>query len=223
MKYMKNLDKYKNYFKTHYNYSFTDSDLKRHENWFYSQWSFIKSKITFSKNSNVLEIGSSIGGFVQFLKNEKFSSVVGIDLDEDAVAFSKKSFPGYTFYKKSLESFENKKKFKYIFSFEVLEHVSSPIHAIASISDLLSKSGIFIGTSPYPYVKNVLADNTHTYVLHPSNWKKLFLDNGFRQVETYPLTYLPFIWRLNKYLNLRIPVYLPFKYFISTTLIIARK
>ena len=94
---------------------------------------------------------------------------------------------------------------------------------IEKISDLLEDGGIFIGTSPYPYKKNVLADETHNFVLHPENWKRLFLDNGFKSVETFPMSFLPSLWRINKNFNIKLPLYLPFKYFISTCLIIAKK
>ncbi len=82
---------------------------------------------------------------------------------------------------------------------------------------------MFIGSSPDPYKKNVLADKTHNFVLHPENWKRLFLNNLFKNVDIYPMSFLPFLWRINKHLNIKLPFYIPFKYFISTCLIIAKK
>lgn len=215
--------KYKNYFKNHYKYDFSEKDLARHYNWFHAQWIFIQKKVVINKKFNVLEIGSSIGSFAQFLEKIGLKNVTGIDLDNDAVSFAKKRFPEYFFLNEPIEKFSKKKKFDLIFSFEVLEHVDSPKRTIEDIYALLNKSGHFIGTSPFPYVKNVYADKTHQYVLHPSNWKKLFYEAGFRDVKTYPMTFLPYLWRINKLFNIRIPFYLPFFGFISTTMIIAKK
>jgi len=118
---------------------------------------------------------------------------------------------------------KSKKKYKTIFAFEVLEHLYNPQDGIKQIKDLLDEDGIFIGTSPFPFKKNVLADKTHRFCLHPENWKKFFLENGFKKVEIYPMSFIPFVWRINKHLNIRLPFYISIKHFISTTLIIAKK
>jgi len=220
---MNRKNKYKDYFKSHYNYTFTDDDLKRHKSWFSAQWNYILKNVNFDKNKKVLEFGSSIGGFLQFLNTYGFTNVLGIDLDKEAVIFAKEKFPNYHFHNIPIESLNFKNSFDYIFSFEVLEHLNNPIETVNNIHKLLKTKGKFIGTTPFPYYKNIYADDTHTYVLHPSNWEKVFLDSGFTKVETIPMTFFPYLWRLNKNFNIRIPIYLPFKYFISTTLIIAEK
>lgn len=216
---------YKGYFQEHYGYKFQILDLINYQNWFYSQWMFILKHTTFSKNIKVpiLEIGSSIGGFAKFLADYNIKDYVGIEMDKKAVRYASKLIPNYEFRNISFDKFKTNNKYKYIFAFEVLEHLENAISDINKIYFLLKKNGIFIGTSPFPYKKNIYADKTHQFVLHPDNWKKLFYDAGFTKVETYPMTYFPYIWRIHRGLNIRIPFYLPFSKFISTSLIIAIK
>lgn len=167
-------------------------------------------------------MGSGIGGFYSFIKdnNKKY---IGVELDEEAVKFSNNYFDTDAFLNTSIEKLKYEDKFDYVFAFEVLEHLNNPFEAIKQINKFLKKDGIFCGTSPYPYYKNVIPDKTHIFVLHPDNWKRLFLLSGFKEVELYPMTFFPFIWRINKKLNIRIPFYLSFDGFVSTALIIARK
>lgn len=212
---------YKNYFKKHLGYSYSEKDILSYRKWFYAQYKFLKRKIRISKKDRVLEIGSGIGGFYSFVKDE-VGDYFGAELDNNAVEFSNKHYKTREFSNVPFESI-HAKKFDKIFAFEVLEHLENPIESISKIHSLLDKDGIFCGTSPYPFAKNVLADESHIYVLNPENWKRLFMQAGFKDVKLYPLSFLPVVWRVNKRFNIRIPFYVPFYGFISTCLIIAKK
>lgn len=217
-------DEYLGYFKKHYHAKLSHSDIKVSQKWLYSQWHMINEKIKIERNSKVLEIGSGFGGFYSYLSQVIDEDLyTGLELDKESIVFSNNFFKTGKFTNKSIEKFESKTTFNYIFAFEVLEHLNDPFQAINKIYSLLDKSGIFVGTSPYPYAKNVFADQTHRYVLHPANWTKIFTQAGFKSIKTYPMSFLPFVWRISKYLNFRIPIYIPFPGFISTTLIIASK
>jgi 2-polyprenyl-3-methyl-5-hydroxy-6-metoxy-1,4-benzoquinol methylase len=218
------MSEYNNYFKNHYKYKFTNKQIGTLRNWFYVQWRFIKSKINFKNNSKILEIGSGIGVFYSFLNEERLSKrYIGIELDKNAVHFANNEFNTKKFTNISIETFSGRKKFDYVFAFEVLEHLDIPKKSLSKIYSLLDKGGYFIGTTPYPFVKNIYADKTHQYVLHPENWKKLLIESGFKKIELYPMTFLPTVWRINKHFNIRIPFYFSYKHFISTCLIIAKK
>ncbi|MEK7090988.1 MAG: class I SAM-dependent methyltransferase [Patescibacteria group bacterium] len=217
-------NKYLGYFKKHYHAKFSAEDIESSQKWLYPQWKLIKEKTTLSKKSKVLEIGAGFGGFYSYLSQViEGNSYTGIELDKEVVKFCKDFFKTGNFTNISIERFNSKNKFNYIFAFEVLEHLNDPFETIGKIHSLLDKTGVFVGTSPYPYLKNVFADRTHRYVLHPVNWTKLFIEAGFKHVSIYPMSFIPFIWRLNKHLNFRIPFYIPFNGFISTALIIASK
>ncbi len=212
---------YHNYFKDHYDASFSAVDVEREKKWFACQWRYINSKYKIRPQKKILEIGSGLGGIYKFLEDK--SIYLGIERDPAAVEFTNRFFKTNRFLNYSLESFYTPKKFDLVFAIEVLEHFDDPKTNIKKIHRLLSPEGVFIGTSPYPFRKNVFADKTHNFVLHPENWRRLFLEAGFKKVELYPMSFVPYFWRLNQRWNLVIPFYLPFKNLIATCLIIARK
>lgn len=220
---MKN-NQYKNYFKKHYNYSLTPNDVIAYGNWFYPQWKIVSQLASFTRKSKILEIGAGAGGFYNFFSDKvDENNYVGIEMDNDVVSFSNKYFKSDVFKCISLEKFYTTKRFDHIFAFEVLEHLNNPIESIDKIYKLLKSDGTFIGTTPYPFEKNVLADKTHLFVLHPTNWERHFLNAGFSSVSLYPMSFLPLLWRIDKHLNFRIPFYVPFSGIISTCLIVAKK
>ncbi len=212
---------YKDYFRKHHQYAFAEKDILNYRNWFYTQWNLINTKIKIRKEDEVLEIGSGLGGFYSFLQ-ERVKKYVGIELDKEAVKFATNYFKSRSFFNTSIEKWGGS-KFDCIFAFEVLEHLNNPLNALKKIYSLLKVDGIFCGTSPFPYYKNIISDETHLFVLHPKNWEKLFLLSGFSQIELYPMSFFPFLWRINKKLNMIIPFYIPLSGFITTTLIIAKK
>ena len=216
---------YKNYFKDHYKYTFSIGDLKNYHDWFCAQYRTIERLIPVPllNKSPALEIGCGIGGLYQFLKKSGFTDYTGIEPDIQAASFLSKQFREAHIYRKYFETYQTTRKFKTVWAFEVLEHLDDPYKAIGKIYDLLMTDGIFIGTSPYPFKKNVYADKTHRYCLTHDNWVKLFSEVGFKQVNTYPMSFIPYLWRINKRLNIRIPFYISFPSWISTSLIIAKK
>lgn len=211
---------YKGYFKNHYAAKFAKTDIDRDQKWFYTQFMFIKSLVKIKPASKVLEIGSGFGGLYNYLQCDDYT---GIDMDKEVIDFTNNFFNTDKFINTSLEDFAPDNKYDFIFAIEVLEHFSDPLFNIAKIKNLLNNGGMFIGTTPFPYKKNIDADITHNFVLHPENWKRLFLNEHFSDFRYYPMSFLPFVWRLNKNLNVRFPFYIHFKHFISTSLIIAKK
>ena len=217
---MQQKSNYQNYFKNHYQYAFCSDDLENYKKWFTAWFRLIKKQIPWWLNEkNILEIGSWIWWFYQFIREYK-SSYIGVEMDSDAVQWSN----DYFWNKFICSSFEDFtwKDFDLIFAFEVLEHLLHPLESIDKIYNLLNVWGLFIWSSPYPYPKNIYADETHRFCLHPENRKKLFNDAWF-VTHTIPMSFFPYIRRISPLLNVRLPFYIPFKYFMSTTLIIARK
>jgi 2-polyprenyl-3-methyl-5-hydroxy-6-metoxy-1,4-benzoquinol methylase len=214
---------YNNYYKDHYKSKFDESDIIEWTKWFDVQWRLINQKVRIKKTASVLEIGPGFGGLYQLLSEMGVKDYTGLDLDPDIVAFTNKYFKTKAFRFQSVEDLPLKKKYDYIFAFEVLEHIENPSAVSEKIHALLKPGGVFIGTTPYPYKRNIVSDETHISVLHPDNWKRLFNLAGFKKVETHPMTFAPFFWRLHKRANIRIPAFLPIKNFVSTCLIIAKK
>lgn len=213
--------RYKGYFRKHYGASFSEKDIENYRKWFCPQWQFINSKIKIKKSSRILELGSGLGGFYSLLDNSK--PYIGLELDQEAVNFANKYFDKRCFKNASIENFASESKFDFIFAFEVLEHLTNSLATIQKIYNLLDNKGIFVGTTPYPFPKNISADATHTFVLHPENWKKILLESGFKKVRTFPMSFFPYIWRAFPKLNILLPFYIPTPGFISTSLLIAEK
>jgi 2-polyprenyl-3-methyl-5-hydroxy-6-metoxy-1,4-benzoquinol methylase len=216
---------YHNYFQKHYKSTFSKNDLLVQKVWLQPQWELINALVPFEENHSVFEMGCGLGYFYQFLNEKTTKSYVGIDVDQDAVDFSKSVFPDAKFYCSTVEDFlpNHKLEFDRIVSFEVLEHVDHPYEVIELIYDSLKVDGWFVGSSPYPYLKNVVADRTHQYVLHPMSWKTFFLRAGFSHIEIHPMSFLPYVWRKLPLLHVRLPFYLSLPYFVSTSLILAKK
>ena len=110
-----------------------------------------------------------------------------------------------------------------IVALEVLEHIENPSAVIEKIATLLKPGGVFCGTTPYPFRKNIVSDQTHISVLHPENWRRLFSSAKFKAVSISPMSFFPFLWRIHPRLNIRLPFYLSTKTVVSTCLIVARK
>jgi SAM-dependent methyltransferase len=209
---------YTNYFSRQYSDNFGKS-LKQHIKFFHSTYKFIQKKRLIFPEAEILEIGSGLGVLYSFLNIP--SDYLGIELDDDARMFTEEVFGKDKFVSTSLESFSTDKKYDIIFAFEVLEHLENPVDDLDKIKFLLKPGGIFIGTSPFPFRKNIEVDETHLFVLHPLNWKRLFEITGFQNTKVIPMSFLPVIWRISRRLNFRLNFYISFKHFISTTLIIA--
>lgn len=217
-------NKYTNYFKNHYKYAISKKDIDRYKQWFVPFWKIIAKYIHISPHTEILELGSGIGGFYPFIaRHLQKGHYTGLELDKEAVQFTNTYFGTKAFQNLSLEEYSTKKRYDYIFAFEVLEHVHDPESIIKKIHTLLKPGGLFIGTSPFPFQRNIFADETHLYVLHPDNWKRLFSYNGFSSIIIFPMSFIPVIWKINTVFHIRIPIYINLPFFISTSLIIAKK
>ena len=217
------INNYQDYFKEHYKFDFSIQDTNSQMNFLYSQLQYSLKKINkLLTNQKVLEVGSGTGALAKLILQHDVDKFIGLELDKDIVDFCNQNISN-NFINLSLKEYilGCKEKFDFVFAFEVLEHFENPLESITNIYNLLNNKGIFIGSSPYPFKKNVLADETHLYVLHPLNWKRLFEMSGFSDVKLYPMTSLLYIWRKNKKFNIIFPFYFSIRNFISTTLIVA--
>jgi SAM-dependent methyltransferase len=198
------------------------ADVEKLSHW-YANWFFYIERTARNidvRGKHVLEIGCGIGGVCKILY-EKGASVTGSDVSSKALAAAARLQPDVKFRFLNIENKQHSfNTFDYVFAFEVLEHISSPEKAIQNIRLLLKSHGIFIGSTPYPFPKNLL-DPTHKNVLYPDEWKTLFRRSGFRKIIIKPLSFPPLLWRLHPSLNIPLPWYIRHTKFVSTSLIIA--
>ena len=203
--------------------------VRKDSDFVYNQLRHIRRKVPFDSDLNVpvLEIGSGMGRLALLLNEAGFSDYTGLEIDSEALKFSQNlGLESFKFINQEIKYFakqNSEKRFSIVFCFETLEHLELPIQDLMAIHSLTKEGGLFIGTTPYPFKKNIVSDETHLFVLHPINWKRLFEKCGFEDVIVTAMTFLPYMWRINKKWNFIIPFYIPGMKLFSTSLIIARK
>jgi 2-polyprenyl-3-methyl-5-hydroxy-6-metoxy-1,4-benzoquinol methylase len=115
---------------------------------------FEKTANFIKDGSSVLDLGCGKGEFLQFLKIKKPNcKMMGIDFSSSAIEYAKKTIPdiefavadvqNISFYKSLL------KRFDYVVSFEVIEHLDIPLKFISEVECVLKDGGWFILSTPY--------------------------------------------------------------------------
>lgn len=195
--------------------------LDLHVRWYRNWLAYIEKHIhIFDTSFTSFEIGSGMGGVLKLLSSFGVP-VTGSDVSSKAMHTFKAKYRTIPFIVYDVERAQvTEKKYDQVFAFEVLEHIKNPSIAITNIRNLLNRKGRFIGTTPYPYTF-ALDMPTHCSVHMPSYWRNQFKKAGFSSVETYPMAFPPYLWRIHPNLNIVFPFYVPFRSWLSTTLIIA--
>lgn len=198
-------------------------DLNKYRRWYKTWIPFIENTLEISFHSKkVLELGCGIGA-VSTLLFDSGATVTGSDIARVMVDHAKQLSPEISFMTYDImKPFPHPHTFDCVFAFEVLEHIPQLAVALKNIHNLLERGGWFIGSTPYPYSKNMI-DPTHVNVHLPTFWKTLFISSGFSSVETYPMSFLPFFWRTPLSFPFILPFNISWKYIVSTTLIVAKK
>jgi 2-polyprenyl-3-methyl-5-hydroxy-6-metoxy-1,4-benzoquinol methylase len=217
--------KWDDYFQTYFHIrssQWSEKDVNKYANWYWGWLKFIQKKYHIIFNGKkALEIGSGAGGVCDLL-NRQGAEVVGSDVSRMMINNAKRLIPEVPFVYCDIQKGVDHSKYDYIIGFEVLEHVRNPKLGIVNIYKALKPGGKFIGSSPYPFAKN-LADPTHVNVKYPDEWKKLFIDSGFKNVVCQPLSFPPLLWRIHRSLNIALPFYISIPGFVSTTLLVAER
>jgi 2-polyprenyl-3-methyl-5-hydroxy-6-metoxy-1,4-benzoquinol methylase len=100
-----------------------------------------------------LEIGSGPGGILKYFEKNKFSKVLGIDLDQRFLDYGIKK--GLNLVNTSFENFNTTQKFDLIIICHVLEHVQNPIEILKKVNSLLNEGGlVYIEVPSIESVKN---------------------------------------------------------------------
>ena len=148
------------------------------------------------KNSNLLDIGSNDGTFLNFFaRKRKDLSLFGMDPSSDkfAVYYNKRInlIPDY-FSKKKLDIYLNKinfkKKFNLVTSFAMFYDIEDPNSFTKDIFNLLDKNGIWI--SEFSYFPLLLKNLTYDQICHEhvtyytlNTFKKIAEKNGFKIID----------------------------------------
>ena len=145
-------------------------------------------------NKNALDFGCG-GGFVAYALSFIAKSSTGIDINKKAVAYAKKNFNRVNFYCNDFHDLlKSKERYDFIYSSEVIEHVSDVNLYMKALSNLVNSDGYAYITTPDLGHKKVPKDITQWDVLcppiHVQHFTKktviiLFKKYGFNIIKFY--------------------------------------
>ena len=99
-------------------------------------------------NSQILEVGSNDGFFIEEFKKKKFKNVFGVEPSKDVYLQSKKRghrvINNFFSYKITKDKFKLKKKFDLIYSRQVLEHIPKLNNFLKEIYKSLNENGFLM-------------------------------------------------------------------------------
>ncbi|MCX6706197.1 MAG: class I SAM-dependent methyltransferase [Candidatus Woesebacteria bacterium] len=170
----------------------------------------------------LLELGASLGYFARVFKDRGFD-VSASDISSYIVKKAGSLQRDINFFKLNIEdNVEIDKKFDYIAAFEVLEHLRNPEAALKNIKQMLKEDGTLVFSTPFP-TKRSLADPTHVNVHKVSWWLNLGKKAGFMKMKVIYATFVPFLYRISKYLSIGLPFKSDIPYVNSTCFMIFKK
>lgn len=203
---------------------YTKSEFEKYVNWAFGWIKFLDRYLSL-KNGNgktLLELGSSLGYFSRIFKDRGFD-ITGSDISSFIVKKANNLQKDIKFIKLNIErEVKLEKKYDYIVAFEVLEHLKNPLKALINIKKLLKKDGILVFSTPFP-TKRSLSDPTHVNVHKPSWWINAGKIAGFVKTDFKYATFIPFLYRISKYLSIGFPFKSNISYVNSTVFLIFKK
>lgn len=174
------------------------------------------------RGRTLLEVGASLGYFARVFKNRGFD-VSASDISSYIVKKARILQGDINFSRFDIEKDNRKEgKFDYIVAFEVLEHLENPEAALGNIWQILKQDGTLIVSTPFP-TKRSFADPTHINVHDASWWLKLAKKIGFQKTKVIYATFIPFLYRISKYLSIGFPFRSNIPYVNSTCFLIFKK
>ena len=163
------------------------------------------------KNLNILDIGCGGGILCEPLKRLG-AKVTGIDTNKFAIEVAKnharQNHLFIDYYNSSIENFSSKKKFDLVTCMEVLEHIKNIDTFIKSITPILKKNSLLIGSTINKtfrsYLKaiiiaekilNLLPPNTHDWskFINTNRLKKILFINNFNDLNFNGVAFNPFV------------------------------
>lgn len=212
----------KKYYKRFFD-KYSKSEFDTYVNWADGWVRFLDGYLDLKsgKGKTMLELGASLGYFSRIFKDRGFD-VSASDISSYIVGKAAKLQKDIKFFKFDIEKNTTKEKYDYIVAFEVLEHLKDPVKSLKNIKQMLKKGGTLVFSTPFP-TKRSLSDPTHINVHDPSWWLKAGKKTGFFKTKAVYATFVPFLYRISKYLSVGFPVKTNLPYINSTCFLIFEK
>jgi SAM-dependent methyltransferase len=158
------------------------------------------------RDKRVLDLGCGSGFLCAHARGAGATAAVGIDLKDPDVAPEK---AGWSFQRVDLDSegwgkrVAAEGRFDYVFAFDVLEHLASPVRFLAELRDALAPAGRLVLTTPNTSSWERLmrgdrwsgaTDPTHRVLFTPYSLRFLLQRSGFRPLKLVaPMRKLEFL------------------------------
>ncbi|MHC4757358.1 MAG: class I SAM-dependent methyltransferase [Planctomycetota bacterium] len=180
------------YYVTKYKRSQLDVDPE----WLRSSWKWMEHKYLFlldgiDKDSPILEVGCGPGYFMEFLENQGFSNVKGIDISAEQVELARKR--GFNAEIADVFEYLQDKKdvFKVITAFDFIEHFTKDelMELLPLLYNALKEKGKLITETPngqglFPN-QIIYGDMTHVTTFNPESLRQILNLHGFSNIEIH--------------------------------------
>jgi len=186
---------YKKYISTFKTELIERDESKKNEYFDWCDYTYGKYIYNLPKSSNILDLGSGSGEFLEFLQKKGYKNVYGVDISIEQIELAKKkgidSFQGdFVEFLKSTSI-----KFDLITGFSIIEHLYKDeiLELMPLLNKSINKSGIVIletanghGLFPgYP----IYGDFTHISIFNPDSLRQVLSYGDFEvidEIEIYP-------------------------------------
>jgi len=184
--------------------------------WKWSDHKYLPLIRSFSTDTPILELGCGRGYLLEYLSNNGFNDLKGIDISEEQIKISK----GKNLNVEVADVFEylsnNQIKFKIIIALDFIEHFHKKelIPLVDAIFANLDENGLFIFHTPNGQAiispKIIYGDLTHLTILTPNSAQQLLRAAGFRDINFFeagpvnkniPGFFRLIIWKIIKILH----------------------
>ena len=151
------------------------------------------------KGHRILDVGSGVGFWVDFLKKQGATNITGIDISKESIKVLSSRYPNFNFKLLNISDKDACKKlsnkFDLITVMDVLLHIVDErefSQALVNLTSLAADNGLIILMEPV-IVKNqyeFYGHGQHSRARHLSMYKNLLISNGFEIVEIRSVSFL---------------------------------
>lgn len=145
----------------------------------------------FPPETEIIELGCGSGYMLQFLKQQGFRNLYGIDISEEQI--KKANDKGINAEVKNIYDFfkTNNKKFDIVFALDFVEHFYKDelLELFSGIKEIMNERGILIIRTPngqglFPG-RIIYGDLTHLSIFNPDSLTQILKITGFDNIQFY--------------------------------------